>query len=452
MGYREGRIVDHKCEDNGCASCKNKRPFDFPEDILTAVKEGRLVLFAGAGISTENRRCYSSTLFEEIRSELKIPEDSNLSFSKLMSVYCSRPNGRRKLISRIKNRFDYVMSFPELYREATRFHRSLSQIYLIKDIITTNWDDFFERECGAIPYVTGEDFVFWDLPDRRVLKIHGSIQNYGSLVATEEDYKKCYSSLNKGIIGSFLKTLLATKVLVFIGYSFGDDDFNRIQKYLENEMKGLIPHSYIITLDERAQERFENQNLTPIITDGSYFIDTLKQILVNDHTLIDENIFYYVDALLEVVQEIHSQVSEISFHKNPEIIYTLSYQDGLLHAFERILARKKTGEYSHPCHIISFINSYAKLRKEKIRKRAYFDAAYIDGYIEGLMLLVVDEEERGKLSPFYLFGHKGQIKSFNEYLEIIDSGISFHKQARIQAEKLASKSMLETVPHHIPFL
>jgi len=64
----------------------------------------------------------------------------------------------------------------------------------------------------------------------------------------------------------------------------------------------------------------------------------------------------------------------------------------LIHAFERILARKKTDEYSHPCHIINFMNSYAKLRKEKLRKRAYFDAAYIDGYVDGLLLLIVDEK------------------------------------------------------------
>ena len=32
----------------------------------------------------------------------------------------------------------------------------------IENIITTNWDDFFERECGATPYVSPEDFALWE--------------------------------------------------------------------------------------------------------------------------------------------------------------------------------------------------------------------------------------------------------------------------------------------------
>ena len=29
----------------------------------------------------------------------------------------------------------------------------------IENIITTNWDDYFEKECGATPYVSPEDFA-----------------------------------------------------------------------------------------------------------------------------------------------------------------------------------------------------------------------------------------------------------------------------------------------------
>lgn len=36
-----------------CDCCKNKLPFDLPTEIIEAIKEKRLVVFAGAGISTE---------------------------------------------------------------------------------------------------------------------------------------------------------------------------------------------------------------------------------------------------------------------------------------------------------------------------------------------------------------------------------------------------------------
>jgi len=82
-----------------------------------------------------------------------------------------------------------------------------------------------------------------------VFKIHGSINNYGSIIATEEDYKKCYKNLSSGLIGSRLKMVLATKVELFLGYSFGDKDFNKIYNLLRKEMNGILPHAYIITLD-----------------------------------------------------------------------------------------------------------------------------------------------------------------------------------------------------------
>ena len=69
-----------------------------------------------------------------------------------------------------------------------------------------------------------------------MLKIHGSIDNLSTIVATTNDYNKCFERLTKGVIGANLKTILSTKTVVFIGFSFGDDDFNQIMHYICNEM------------------------------------------------------------------------------------------------------------------------------------------------------------------------------------------------------------------------
>ena len=67
---------------------------------------------------------------------------------------------RGELLRLIKSHFDYFSSFPELYNIATRFHRELSTIWQLENIITTNWDTFFEDECAAIPFVSAKDFAF----------------------------------------------------------------------------------------------------------------------------------------------------------------------------------------------------------------------------------------------------------------------------------------------------
>jgi hypothetical protein len=49
-----------------CAICCNEKDFDFPEHLLDKIASGDVVIFAGAGISTENRSYCQSTLYEQI--------------------------------------------------------------------------------------------------------------------------------------------------------------------------------------------------------------------------------------------------------------------------------------------------------------------------------------------------------------------------------------------------
>ena len=77
-----------------------------------------------------------------------------------MDRYCDRPNGRALLLNAIRLRFERAKLWSEIGYAASRFHQAMATIPQREDIITTNWDDFFELQCNAVPFVTGEDFVF----------------------------------------------------------------------------------------------------------------------------------------------------------------------------------------------------------------------------------------------------------------------------------------------------
>jgi len=181
-----------------CEICRHVHPFTMPDEIVDACAGGRLVVFAGAGVSTESRVVLQRTLYQEIARELGRPDDG-LSFPELMGAF-AEARGRRILLQRIVRRLEYVDAFPELSRAATRIHRKLASLFYVRDIVTTNWDPYFEQETGAIPLVTGEDYALWDLPRRKVFKIHGSILNLGSIVATTRDYERCYRALSRNIL------------------------------------------------------------------------------------------------------------------------------------------------------------------------------------------------------------------------------------------------------------
>src|SRR5262249_1446511 len=123
-----------------CIVCRNKREFSMPDEVVDACKDGRLVVFAGAGISTETRTVLQGTLYETIAAEIN-EAGSSEPFPELMSAFVAA-KGRRLLLQRIQERLDYVDAFPELRFAATRFHQELATLFYVSEIVTTNWDPY----------------------------------------------------------------------------------------------------------------------------------------------------------------------------------------------------------------------------------------------------------------------------------------------------------------------
>jgi hypothetical protein len=444
-----------ECEIPGCEVCRLKKQFELPPQLFEAVTSQNLVLFAGGGISTETKNAYKHTLYDEIHRELKLKRSETPSFPSLMTQYCARPNGRTQLLLRIKERIDYGHRFPEVLRSATAFHRELRTIPFINEIYTTNWDDYFESVCHATPFVSGDDFAFWNIPQRKVFKIHGSIRNLGSIVATTTDYNKCYRTLRSGLLGSQLKIALATKTVVFVGYSLRDDDFLRIWNLVRRELRELIPAAYWVTLSSDGVGR-TLPGLIPIVTDGVNFLKTLKSKLVAEDLMVSDRNWVTVHRLLDKVSREHLQFSRnVSPSINPEAIYALVYQDGLIHACEWLLAQAKAGKASHECYIHSAAAQYEQLRSDFLSAKRFADVAYVEGFLNGLVFAISSHKERRSLPLYFVFGAKEDLTTLLKYKKWARKAESLHKSAFKSATRVASKrvgSDASLVIHHIPFL
>ena len=408
----------------GCEHCRRQIPFDMPPEIIEACKKGKLVVFAGAGISTEGRGVFPFSFYEEIQNELGISE--NLDFPSLMSRYVKKTRDKRLLLNKAKSRIDYSKSFPDLYSNATSFHQELSTIHQIQEIVTTNWDDFFEVECAATPIVTDEDFAFWDQPFRKVFKIHGSITNPGSVIAT--------------------------KTIVFVGYSFGDYDFNKIYQYLHKTMGDILPHAYFVTLAEKPPTTLKEFSPTLLHTDATFFMATLKQKLVEEKQILPDEIYTLIFKRLMDIRQIHFPFVGRDIRKDPSVIFCGAYQDGIIHAFEKILKNRNTGQYSHICRIESSIKSYFSLKKAFLSKKKYFDVAYIDGYLLGLFQMIPELVKKIGFPTYYVFGSPNQLLSLKDYLKENKRAKKLHKSAYRWAEKIAMKYEKGMVLQHSNFL
>lgn len=437
-----------------CQFCKYRNEFNLPDNFIEDLVKGNIVLFAGAGISTENKNVFPRTFYEEISMEL----ESTKKFPDLMEEFCSRPNGRIRLIQKIKKRFQYAKSFPSIYGLATQFHCELASIPYFSIIITTNWDSYFEDECAATPFVIPADFHLWNIEGRKVLKIHGSINNIGSMVITRDDYDKVEEKLNKDLVGAFLKTIVGTKSILFIGYSLKDEDFMQIYSFLKNSLGNLMPTSYVVTIDNESEKYFKSIGMIPIFTDATYFIEIIKEHLIVNNFMMDDKKFLKVAELLDFINPLHLSISkEISLSDYPEFMYTLSFQDGVIHALERILEMYKTGEVSMKEVIQQQIEAYKKLRI----KSDYFDKAYIDGYVEGLKIFAIEEIETKDFQFYYLYGLKRdeQPKNKDDFIKLLEKRIctrnSENSDAIISATHVIQElqnSDPEITIHHTPFL
>lgn len=399
----------------GCKECNNAKDFMLPEDVIQAVIKGDLVLFCGAGISTESKKVMPTSFYTDIKDELVIKNhievDENLSFSKLMSLFCENVvNGRKELFKRINSRFQMIENFPELYRIASEFHKEVAKIPQIGTVITTNWDTLFEDNCDMFPIIYNEDVALWDTFEKRVFKIHGSIKNIGSIIATEEDYENCYQKLSTKPIGDRLKTILSTKTVVFVGFSFGDEDLNKIIEILSDDLGQFANQFYLVTIDEKWLEKHP-KNIIPIITDGTFFVKSLKNELIHQGTLIDSKVYRFAKEANEILINAHlSWMDDAKFHEilqeYPELLLTIAYQDGLIHAFQFSIADEKSGRILIPNYTYqvaqSYLNIYNKRMCEKEYLRGYYDRGYSDGFL-ALQLYTRGKKEDALVPPMFYF-------------------------------------------------
>ncbi|MDF2442820.1 MAG: hypothetical protein JWR01_1023, partial [Subtercola sp.] len=433
-----------------CLFCGLDLAFEMPEGLVHTASHGDVVIFAGAGVSTEVPAVFPSTFYEQIRGRLSKSDDDESPFPELMADFEER-FGRGALLRGLKQRLNYVDSFTTLSWQARKFHRELATMPYLRDVITTNWDTYFEEECLATPFVTGADFAFHDMPGRRVYKIHGSMTSLSTLVITQGDYERRLEELRGNALGGVLRQLLATKTVVFAGYSLRDWNFRLIYDALHADMGPLAPRAYFVSPFPSAVA--EELHLHLIKTSGVHFLRQLKQALAEGHFLLDQ-VYERIDALEEKLLLAQEFASGISLREYPAVVHCWAYQEGLLDAFGRIRARRRSGEYSDGQRVAILAQRYDELGEAATADGRYFDASYIEGYLNGLVALLPDEAETWwQDTPLYLvYGSDDALTTEPAFLEALKSSRRRAPKARAEAKELAARCPEGMVLKHGPFL
>lgn len=411
-------------------------------------------MVVGPGIGLEGN-VFRRSLSQEVSQELDLADDASLASPDLMTKLCERLEGRRLLISKALQRLDQAKGSADLYMKAICFHRELSSIPQIDTIVSANWDTFFEDACVATPFHSADDFEFWPLTRRKVFKLHGSLDNFGSIVATRQEHTERYEQLTSGALGNALRAVLAGKTFLYVGWPSAGADFEMVHAMLTQG--GEAPNSlhYFVT-DEDDKETADAKGATIVVADKIEFLEAVKEHLIQAGELLRDEVFSDLgDAESNATDHHLSFTSDIQYAKHPTAILTGCYQDGLIASLEHIGLTQRSGRYFRPSNVRTAIESYSELRAKHLERRHYMDVAYIDGYQAGLELLLASKAKRETLPAYYVYGAAQQPRDAKECKRLLDRAKEIDRDAYDYCVGLVKRFNLEVEPthlHHGPFL
>jgi hypothetical protein len=348
--------------------------------------------------------------------------------------------GRPALLETVKERLDYVKSFPNIDGQASVFHRALAPLFPISEIVTTNWDEYFERFTGAQPFVTDEDWALSRTSLRKVFKLHGSIASPGSLIATSEDYARCYRELGRGLLGARLKELLATKTIVFAGYSLRDDDFARVYKLIASRMGELLPRSYLVTIDKDEPPSVA-RGMHVIGTSGTHFLSELARQIPTEE-FVPESRFQAIPMMRAIVHELHHELLDASeMTSDPALLMCASYQGRPDRCFRSHHRQRAQGPVQPPLpHRRDGLAKLSAAARAARSRRPLAERRLHRRVRQRLTFLISDDADR-KLMPIYYVRGGEPLRTRDDYER---AAPGFARQSpdafayvRRQAERLA---------------
>lgn len=247
--------------------------------VVNLIRNYDAILWAGSGLSLYAGYPSGMKLCQLILDSAESEEDKNFlqQFkNSLMDISneFSQIYSRDKLIEIIKNQFD---TEPKC---KLKTHIQISKIPQINTIITTNYDHLFEIVYGEnMTVCTGTNFKKSVKGKVDLYKIHGDTSEPSSVIITSKDYSQFYEKLNT-VLWNKIKSTLAEKPVIFIGYSVEDKNIQDIFEKLLRQVDFSNKEFFIVTptLQEHKLRNLNNIcKTTHIPLTGDEFIEYIEK-------------------------------------------------------------------------------------------------------------------------------------------------------------------------------
>ena len=142
--------------------------------------------------------------------------------------------------------YQKLREFVPLHAEPSDLHLQVFQLLKPKYVITTNWDNLLEKTVSSNGLFydvikTEADLIKSNLP-KKLIKVHGSFDTH-NIVFKEDDYLNY--SINNPIFDNFLKHILSTTIVLFLGYSYNDSNLKQVIKWIEKKFRSFPTEIFV---------------------------------------------------------------------------------------------------------------------------------------------------------------------------------------------------------------
>ena len=248
--------------------------------IQEASENNKLIVFVGAGVSANSGMPTWSELIEDMAGELggfdsEKPQDLYLKIPQ----YYFNERGEKEYFDKLNEVF-----FQKKYKP-NFIHK---EIFKLKPshIITTNYDTLLEESAiseGQFYHTVKQDLdLAYNTLNKTIIKMHGDFENR-NIVLKEDDYLNY--SFNFTLIENYIKSLIATNTVLFIGYSVNDANFNLIFQWVKSILKNHFQPAYLIESSKQylrmEHEYYKNRGINILYYDE---ISHLKENKVFDES------------------------------------------------------------------------------------------------------------------------------------------------------------------------
>lgn len=326
--------------------------------ILPPLREGKGCIFAGAGVGIEAKLPGWQEALNELATHIGqfdsgietiiLDRIAKKKYLEAAEFYYMADTIEENKLKGIENVFSRPPQINDNLKSLTHLN--------IQHFITTNYDQTLEdswssTKASSIPSLSNgrEDFLaahrFVPINKPFVIHIHGTIIKPMSIVLCRSHYNKL---MKIDSYFQFLKHLLMTRSILFIGFSFDDPALRAFMEYTKNELQLICerPSFALISEDDRELNNFlQKAGITPVYfkKDKEYsglwnLINWLAKELKKAKTPEDipptEN-----DEILKLKHNLASVYTHFKIKRSYYSIYS-SIIDGIVHFMGNSLIKK----------------------------------------------------------------------------------------------------------------